>query len=225
MASYCLTEPNSGSDAASLKTKAVKKGDHYVLNGSKMFISGAGTSDVYLIMARTGDDSPKGISCFIVEKDTKGLTFGNNEKKLGWNTQPTRMVSLEDVHVPAKNLLGTEGMGFKIAMKGLDGGRINIATCSLGGATRCLELATDYLKVRKQFGQALANFQYLQFKLSDMKTQLEASRLMSMLPHNLYTNHFSSCCCASTRCQNARFHHEMQHGQAICYRCMFQHLQ
>lgn len=145
-----------------------------------MFISGAGASDVYLIMARTGDDSPKGISCFIVDKDSPGLSFGKNEKKLGWNTQPTRLVLLEDCIVPAENMLGPEGTGFKIAMKGLDGGRINIASCSLGGATRCFELARDYLKVRKQFGQPLANFQYLQFKLADMKTQLEASRLMSM---------------------------------------------
>lgn len=177
-ASYCLTEPGSGSDAASLQTRAELKGDHYVLNGSKAFISGAGESDVYLVMARTGGDGASGISCFIVDKDSPGLSFGKNELKLGWNSQPTRAVIMEDCIVPKDNLLGEEGKGFKIAMSGLDGGRINIATCSLGGAAACLDISREYASVRKQFGKPLSSFQHLQFKLADMATQLQASRLM-----------------------------------------------
>lgn len=176
--SYCLTEPGSGSDSAALKTSAVKKGEKYILNGEKAFISGGGFSDVYLIMARTGAPGPKGISCFIVEKGFPGISFGKNEKKMGWNSQPTSAVILQDCEVPAENLLGNEGDGFKIAMMGLDGGRINIGTCSLGGAQQCLNLARDYLLTRKQFGQTLSNFQYLQFKLADMATELQAARLM-----------------------------------------------
>eukprot|EP01114_Cavostelium_apophysatum_P001889 TRINITY_DN1165_c0_g1_i2.p2 TRINITY_DN1165_c0_g1~~TRINITY_DN1165_c0_g1_i2.p2 ORF type:complete len:422 (-),score=98.51 TRINITY_DN1165_c0_g1_i2:13-1278(-) len=177
-ASYCLTEPGSGSDAAALVTKAVKKGDHYVLNGSKAFISGGGDSDVYMIMVRTGDNSPAGISCLLVEKGTPGLSFGKKEKKLGWNTQPTRAVIMEDCKVPAANLIGKEGDGFKIAMKALDGGRVNIAACSLGAAQQCIDFTKDYTKGRKQFGKPLASFQAVQFKLADMATQVYSSRLM-----------------------------------------------
>lgn len=176
--SYCLTEPGSGSDAASLQARAVLKGDKYVLNGTKQFISGGGESDVYLIMARTGEEGPRGISCFIVDKDAPGLSFGANEKKMGWNSQPTRAVIMEDCEVPVENRLGDEGVGFKIAMMGLDGGRINIATCSLGGATRAFEIARDYTKSRKQFGKEIASFQNTQFKLAEMATKLEAARLM-----------------------------------------------
>ena len=177
-ASYCLTEPGSGSDAASLKTSAVRDGDHYVLNGSKAFISGGSTSDVYVCMVRTGGAGPKGISCLVVEKDAPGLSFGRREKKLGWNSQPTAAVIFEDCRVPVANRIGEEGDGFKIAMKGLDGGRINIAACSLGGARACLEAARTHMLERRQFGQRLAEFQALQFKLADMATELEAARLM-----------------------------------------------
>lgn len=179
-ASYCLTEPGSGSDAASLKTRATKSNDgkYYLLSGEKAFISGAGSSEVYLIMARTGDQSAKGISCFIVEKGFEGISFGKNENKLGWNSQPTRAVILDNCKVPVENMLGKEGEGFKIAMAGLDGGRINIATCSLGGAQQCLDLTRDYILTRKQFGKAIAENQYTQFKIADMATQLEASRLL-----------------------------------------------
>ena len=178
IASYCLTEPGAGSDAASLKTKAVRDGDHYVLNGAKAFISGAGTSDYYVVMCRTGGEGPKGISTIVVEKDTPGLSFGANEKKMGWNAQPTRIVNFEDCRVPAENLLAEEGMGFTLAMKGLNGGRINIGACSLGGATEAFEVAKEYVGTRKQFGRELAQFQVTQFKLADMATELEASRLM-----------------------------------------------
>jgi isobutyryl-CoA dehydrogenase len=177
-ASYCLTEPQAGSDAGSLMTTAKKQGDKYVLNGSKAFISGGGESDVYVVMARTGGPGPKGISCFIVEKGAPGLAFGKKEKKLGWNCQPTRAVIFEDCKVPTSNLVGKEGDGFKIAMKGLNGGRINIASCSLGGAHASLELALEHAKVRKQFGQPLIHNQSMQFKLADMATNLTASRLM-----------------------------------------------
>lgn len=179
-ASYCLTEPGAGSDAASLKTRAVLSEDktHYLLTGEKAFISGAGSSGVYLIMARTGDASAKGISCFIVEKGFEGLSFGKNESKLGWNSQPTRAVVMDNCKVPVENLLGKEGQGFKIAMSGLDGGRINIATCSLGGAQKSLDLTRDYIRTRKQFGKPIADNQYLQFKIADMATQVEASRLL-----------------------------------------------
>ena len=178
IASYCLTEPGSGSDAAALRTTARRDGDHYVLNGSKAFISGAGTSDVYVVMARTGADGPKGISAFVVEKDAPGLSFGTQEKKLGWNSQPTAIVSFDDCRVPVANLLGDEGAGFRYAMMGLDGGRLNIAACSLGGARLALETAQAYVATRKQFGKPLADFQNTQFQLADMATELEAARLM-----------------------------------------------
>lgn len=178
MASYCLTEPGAGSDAASLKTRAVRDGDEYVLNGSKAFISGGGESDVYVVMARTSDDGAKGISCFIVEKDTPGLSFGAQEKKMGWHSQPTAAVMFDDCRIPAANLVGEEGQGFKIAMQGLDGGRLNIAACSLGGAQRALDEAVTYTKDRKQFGKAIADFQATQFRLADMATELEAARLL-----------------------------------------------
>ena len=178
IASYCLTEPGSGSDAAALRTTARLDGDHYVLNGSKAFISGAGTSDVYVVMARTGADGPKGISTFVVEKDTPGLSFGAQEKKMGWNSQPTAIVAFDDCRIPAANLLGKEGDGFRYAMMGLDGGRLNIAACSLGGARLALETTLDYVASRKQFGKPIADFQNTQFKLADMATQLEAARLL-----------------------------------------------
>ncbi|PVD29032.1 hypothetical protein C0Q70_11629 [Pomacea canaliculata] len=215
LASYCLTEPGSGSDAASLTTSARKDGDSYVLNGSKSFISGAGATDVYLVMCRTGEAGPRGISCILVEKNTPGLSFGKKEKKagsnthlffflllffkpysdlliikinferiytlffrVGWNTHPARVVSFDDCRVPKANLLSVEGQGFNIAMRGLNGGRINIASCSLGAAQASLEQACDHLKVRKQFGSALASFQYLQFRVAEMATQLVASRLL-----------------------------------------------
>ena len=178
MASYCLTEPGSGSDAAALRTTAVRDGDHYVLNGSKAFISGAGASDVYVVMVRTGAEGPKGISAIVVEKDTAGLSFGANEKKMGWNAQPTAVVSFDDCRVPVENLIGQEGDGFKYAMAGLDGGRLNIAACSLGGARKALETAQEYVATRKQFGKAIGEFQALQFRLADMATELEAARLM-----------------------------------------------
>ena len=178
IASYCLTEPGSGSDAAALRTTARRDGDHYVLNGSKAFISGAGVSDVYVVMVRTGDEGPKGISCIVVEKGTAGLSFGANEKKMGWSSQPTAVVSFDDCRVPVANLVGGEGEGFRYAMAGLDGGRLNIAACSLGGARLALETAQEYVKTRKQFGKAIGEFQNTQFKLADMATQLEACRLM-----------------------------------------------
>ena len=178
IASYCLTEPGSGSDAAAMRTTAVRDGDHWVLNGSKAFISGAGTSDVYVVMARTGDAGAKGISAFGVDLGTPGLSFGAQEKKMGWNSQPTAIVSFDDCRIPAGNLLGKEGDGFRYAMMGLDGGRLNIAACSLGGARLALETAQDYVSTRKQFGKALAEFQNTQFKLADMATQLDACRLM-----------------------------------------------
>jgi alkylation response protein AidB-like acyl-CoA dehydrogenase len=177
-ASYCLTEPGAGSDAASLRTKAVKDGDDYILNGSKAFISGGGRSDIYVVMARTGGEGPGGISTFVVEKGTPGLSFGANEKKLGWNSQPTAVVNFEDCRIPAANRLGEEGIGFKIAMNGLNGGRVNIGACSLGGAAEALDVAADYVQSRKQFGKPIAGFQVTQFKLADMATDLEASRLM-----------------------------------------------
>jgi alkylation response protein AidB-like acyl-CoA dehydrogenase len=177
-ASYCLTEPDAGSDAAALTTRASRDGDHYVVNGTKAFISGGGQSDLYVAMVRTGGASAGGISCIVVEKDTPGLVFGAQEKKLGWNSQPTAMVMFEDCRVPLANRIGAEGEGFKIAMQGLDGGRINIGACSVGGARACLDYARDYVLTRKQFGQHLAGFQSVQFKLADMVTELEAARLM-----------------------------------------------
>ena len=178
LSSYCLTEPGSGSDAAAMATRAEKKGDHYVLNGSKQFISGAGATDFYFIFARTGGEGAKGISAFVVMKDTPGLSFGVNEKKMGWNSQPTRQVIMEDVKIPIGNLVGEEGQGFKFAMSGLDGGRINIGACSLGAAWAALDQSRAYMFERKAFGQELAQFQALQFKIADMATELEAARLM-----------------------------------------------
>lgn len=178
IASYCLTEPGSGSDASAMRSKAVRDGDDYVLNGSKAFISGAGVSDIYVAMVRTGGEGPKGVSCFIIEKDTPGLSFGANEKKMGWNSQPTAQVIFEDCRVPAANRIGEEGEGFKFAMMGLDGGRLNIAACSLGTAQRAFDKAVLYAQERQQFGQSIAAFQAIQFKLADMATELEAARLM-----------------------------------------------
>ena len=177
-ASYCLTEPDSGSDAASLKTKAVRDGDHYVLNGSKAFISGGGVADIYVCMVRTGGEGPRGISCIVVEKGTPGLAYGAQEQKLGWKSQPTAMVNLENCKVPAANLIGKEGDGFKIAMAGLDGGRVNIGACSIGGAQFCLDRTIEYMRERKQFGKRLADFQALGFKVADYATELEAARLL-----------------------------------------------
>lgn len=176
LGSYCLTEPNSGSDAASLATSATKKGNQYILNGSKTFISGAGDTDVLIVMARTGEQGAKGVSAFVVEANAKGISYGRKEPKMGWNSQPTRAVTFENVTVPATHLLGEEGQGFVFAMKGLDGGRINIATCSVGTAQQALNHATQYMQERKQFGKALAQFQALQFKLADMATELVAAR-------------------------------------------------
>ncbi len=177
-ASYCLTEPGSGSDAAALTTRAARDGDSYVLNGAKAFVSGGSRSGLYLCMVRTGEEGARGISCLVVEDGAPGLSFGKQEKKLGWHSQPTAAVTFEDCRVPVANRLGAEGEGFKIAMRGLDGGRVNIAACSLGGARACLEAARAHMLVRKQFGQRLADFQALQFKLADMATELEAARLM-----------------------------------------------
>ena len=179
IASYCLTEPGSGSDAAALRTRAVRDGDDYVLNGAKAFISGAGVSDLYVVMVRTGEDGPKGVSCLVVEKGTPGLSFGKPEAKMGWNSQPTAQVNFEDARVPVANRIGAEGEGFRIAMAGLDGGRINIAACSLGTAAGALKAALAYMDERKAFGQRLADFQALQFKAADMATELDAARLMT----------------------------------------------
>jgi len=178
IASYCLTEPGAGSDAASLSTKAVRDGDDYVLNGTKTFISGAGWSDIYVVMARTSDNGAKGVSTFVVEKGMAGLSFGANEKKMGWNAQPTAQVIMEDCRIPAENRVGAEGDGFKFAMSGLDGGRINIGACSLGGAQKALDAALQYTKERSQFGKAISAFQNTQFMLADMATELEASRML-----------------------------------------------
>jgi len=177
LSSYCLTEPGSGSDAAALKTRAVRDGDDYVLNGSKAFISGAGASDLYVVMVRTGGEGPKGISTVLVEKGTKGLSFGANERKMGWNAQPTAIVNFEDCRIPVSNRVGAEGDGFKFAMMGLDGGRLNIAACSLGTAAGALKAALDYANERRAFGKRLNEQQALQFKLADMATELEAARI------------------------------------------------
>ncbi|HYD13727.1 MAG TPA: acyl-CoA dehydrogenase family protein [Allosphingosinicella sp.] len=176
--SYCLTEPGSGSDAAALKTRAVRDGDHYVVTGSKAFISGGGKNENYICMVRTGQDGPKGISCLVIEKEMDGVSFGAQEKKLGWHSQPTAQVNFDSVRVPAENLVGGEGEGFRIAMMGLDGGRLNIGACSLGGAQRCLDEAIKYTKERKQFGSAIADFQNTQFMLADMETELQAARML-----------------------------------------------
>ena len=178
LASYCLTEPGSGSDAAALKTRAVRDGDDWIVTGSKQFISGAGENEVYVTMVRTGEDGPKGISCLVIEKDMPGVSFGANEKKLGWHSQPTRQVIFDGVRVPGANMVGGEGEGFRIAMMGLDGGRLNIGACSLGGAQRCLDEAIAYTRDRKQFGKAIADFQNTQFMLADMATELEAARAL-----------------------------------------------
>ena len=179
LSSYCLTEPGAGSDAAALKTSARLSGDHYLLNGTKQFISGAGASDFYFVFARTSEEGARGISAFAVMKDTPGLSFGANEKKMGWNAQPTRQVIFEDCKVPVANLVGEPGRGFRFAMSGLDGGRINIAACSLGAAWMALDKARDYMLERGAFGRPLADFQALQFKIADMATELEAARLMT----------------------------------------------
>jgi alkylation response protein AidB-like acyl-CoA dehydrogenase len=179
MSSYCLTESGSGSDAAALKTTASKKGNsHYILNGSKSFISGGPTSDVFAVMCRTGGEGPGGVSCLLVEKGVEGLSFGKQEKKMGWNSQHTSMVNFDNCQIPLENIIGNEGEGFKIAMQGLDGGRVNIAACSLGGARAALEASISYSAERKQFGKSIDQFQVTQFKLADMATELEASRLM-----------------------------------------------
>jgi alkylation response protein AidB-like acyl-CoA dehydrogenase len=178
IASYCLTEAGAGSDAASLKTKAVRDGDHYVVTGSKQFISGGGENEVYVVMVRTGQDGPKGISCLVIDKDMPGVSFGAQERKLGWHSQPTAQVNFDGVRVPVANLVGSEGQGFAIAMAGLDGGRLNIGACSLGGAQRCIDEAVQYTKDRKQFGQSIADFQNTQFTLADMQTELEAARTL-----------------------------------------------
>jgi alkylation response protein AidB-like acyl-CoA dehydrogenase len=178
LGSYCLTEPGAGSDAASLKTKAVLEGDHYVVTGSKAFISGGGENDVYVTMARTGQDGPKGITCLVIEKDMPGVSFGAQEKKLGWHSQPTAQVNFDGVRVPVENRVGAEGEGFRIAMMGLDGGRLNIGACSLGGAQRCLDESISYTKDRKQFGGAIADLQATQFTLADMETELQAARIL-----------------------------------------------
>ncbi|MCS0406470.1 acyl-CoA dehydrogenase family protein [Vibrio diabolicus] len=176
LGSYCLTEPNAGSDAAALTTSATKKGDKYVINGGKTFISGAGETDVLVVMARTGEAGAKGVSAFVVPAQTDGISYGRKEPKMGWNSQPTRAVTFENVVIPASHLLGEEGQGFVFAMKGLDGGRINIATCSVGTAQQALNQAARYIQERKQFGKPLAQFQALQFKLADMATELVAAR-------------------------------------------------
>src|SRR5690606_25249127 len=181
LASYCLTEPGHGSDAGNLKTTARKDGDHYVVNGSKTFISGAGSTDVLIVMARTGEEGPRGISCFIIPADSDGIDYGKKEDKMGWNSQPTRLITFTDVKIPADYLIGDEGQGFKFAMQGLDGGRINIASCSLGTAQMALNTAQAYMLERKQFGKTLASFQALQFKLADMLTDLIAARQMVRL--------------------------------------------
>ena len=181
LASYCLTEPGSGSDAASLRTIAKRDGDNFILNGSKAFISGSGVTDCLVLMARTGDAGAKGISCFLIPADSPGIEYGKNEPKMGWKNQPTRLVSLTDVKVSKNNLIGEEGDGFKIAMQGLDGGRINIATCSIGTAQSALEEAQKYMNEREQFGKKISEFQAMQFKIADMVTELVAARTMTRL--------------------------------------------
>ncbi|WP_424134484.1 acyl-CoA dehydrogenase family protein [Roseomonas chloroacetimidivorans] len=178
LASYCLTEPGSGSDAAALRTRAARDNEGYVLNGSKQFISGAGASDLYLTMVRTGGEGPDGISALLIPRETPGLSFGANERKMGWNAQPTRTMEFQDARVTADALLGEEGRGFRMAMAGLDGGRLNIAACSLGGAQRALDIALDYTRERRAFGKPVADFQATQFRLADMATELEAARAL-----------------------------------------------
>lgn len=181
ISSYCLTEPGSGSDAAALKTSAKRDGDYYIVNGGKQFISGAGVNDLYVTMVRTSDDGAKGVTCLVIEKDMEGVSFGAPERKLGWNASPTAQVHFDNVRVPVENRVGDEGEGFRIAMAGLDGGRLNIGACSLGGAQRCLDEAVNYTKERKQFGKAISDFQNTQFMLADMATDLEAARALLYL--------------------------------------------
>ena len=181
IASYCLTEPGSGSDAAALRTSAVRDGDEFVVTGSKAFISGGGVNDLYVTMARTGEAGPRGISCLVIEKDMAGVSFGANERKLGWRSQPTATVHFDSVRVPASNLVGAEGEGFRIAMAGLDGGRLNIGACSLGGAQRALDEAIAYTRERRQFGKPIVDFQATQFTLADMETELQAARALLYL--------------------------------------------
>ena len=201
LASYCLTEPGAGSDAASLRTTAVREGDVYVVNGSKVFISGAGDTDVLVVMLRTGGPGPKGISALLIPADADGISYGKKEEKMGWNAQPTRMVTFDNVRVPVSHRLGEEGQGFAIAMEGLDGGRINIATCSVGTAQQALEEATAYVQERRQFDTAIADFQATQFKLADMLTELVAARQMVRLAASKLDSQDSQ---ASTYCAMAK---------------------
>lgn len=203
LSSYCLTEPNAGSDAGSLTTKAVKQEgeDYYLLSGEKTFISGAGSTDILVVMARTGDAGPKGVSAFVVDAHSDGISYGKNEHKMGWKAQPTRTIHFKDVKVPAKNLLGSEGEGFKFAMKGLDGGRINIGICAVGTAQAALETALNYVQERKQFGSAIAELQSVQFKLADMLTQTIAARQMLYLAANKVDEKHSD---ATTYCAMAK---------------------
>ena len=201
LGSYCLTEPNAGSDAASLRTKADKQGDHYIINGEKAFISGAGATDVLVVMARTGSSSAKGISAFVIDAQSEGIEYGKNEHKMGWKAQPTRTISFKDVKVPVVNRLGEEGQGFSMAMKGLDGGRINIGICAVGTAQSALETANHYVKERSQFGKPIAGFQSVQFKLADMLTQMIAARQMLYLAANKVDNNDPQ---ASTYCAMAK---------------------
>lgn len=212
LASYCLTEPGAGSDAASLRTTATADGDDYVINGSKVFISGAGETDVLVVMLRTGGEGPKSVTAVLVPADAEGITYGKKEEKMGWNAQPTRTITFEDVRVPRANRLGAEGQGFAIAMEGLDGGRINIATCSVGTAQQALEEATDYVRERRQFDTAIADFQATQFKLADMLTEVVASRQMVRLAaHKLDTGDPN----ASTYCAMAK-RFATDAGFAVC---------
>ena len=201
LASYCLTEPGAGSDAAALRTTAERDGDHYVVNGSKVFISGAGDTEVLVVMLRTGAAGPRGISALLIPADAQGVSYGKKEDKMGWNAQPTRMVTFDNVRVPAVNRLGEEGQGFAIAMEGLDGGRINIATCSVGTAQQALEEATAYVQERRQFDTAIADFQATQFKLADMLTELVAARQMVRLAASKLDNKDAQ---ASTYCAMAK---------------------
>ena len=201
LGSYCLTEPNAGSDAASLRTKADKQGKHYVLNGEKTFISGAGSTDVLVVMARTGGAGPKGVSAFVVDANSSGIEYGKNEHKMGWKAQPTRTISFKDVKVSVENLIGEEGQGFRIAMKGLDGGRINIGICAVGTAQSALETATSYVQERSQFGSPIASLQSVQFKLADMLTQTIAARQMLYLAADKVDNNDGQ---ASTYCAMAK---------------------
>lgn len=212
LGSYCLTEPNAGSDAAALTTSATKTDNGYLINGAKVFISGAGETDVLVVMARTGEKGAKGVSAFVVPADRAGISYGRKEPKMGWNSQPTRSISFDNVFVEAESRLGEEGQGFTFAMKGLDGGRINIATCSIGTAQQALNQSTQYLKERKQFGQSLAQFQALQFKLADMATELVAARQLVRLAASKLDNHHSE---ATAYCAMAK-RYATDIGFAVC---------